>query len=290
MQEGLILKSIGGFYYVKSGAKIYECKPRGIFRKEGISPVVGDKVEISIINEERREGVIEKIFERKTFLNRPLVANMNQVILVFAVKSPEPDLLLMDKILIKAEALNIKPIICINKIDLGKELTKQFECYLQAGYLTIFTSAAYNIGIEKIKDILKGKMTILAGPSGVGKSTIINKLFPEKKVEIGDLSEKIKRGKHTTRHVELYEIEGEGYIADTPGFSLLELDNISSKELKSFYPEFKDFYINCKYTGCNHISEPMCAVKDAVERKIIDIGRYSRYKEIFNYLVENEEY
>ncbi len=292
MHEGLILKGIGGFYYVKSNSEIFECKPRGIFRKEKVVPIVGDRVNFSIVNEALKEGVIEKIFPRKSLLIRPPVANVDQVILTFAVKSPDPDLLLLDKMIIKSISLDIRPIICINKIDLDTEqsLINMFRYYSKAGLVVIYVSASEGFGIENLMSLIGGKLSILAGPSGVGKSTIVKKLYPDERVLIGSLSDKIERGKHTTRHVELFEVEEGGFLADTPGFSSFSIDEIASISLGDYYPEFRDYYKNCRFAGCSHISEPSCAVKSAVENQCIDSGRYERYKKLYKQLKEKERY
>lgn len=288
MLEGLILKGIGGFYYVKTDLGVIECKPRGIFRKKEMTPVAGDKVKISINNGEGLNGVIDEILLRRNYLIRPSVANINQAILVFAVKSPEPDLLLLDKLLIKMMSLKINPLICVNKIDTDQtKAVEIFSPYENAGFNVIFVSARENIGIDKIKEKLKSKISILAGPSGVGKSTIINKLHAKDLMETGVLSEKIERGKHTTRHVELFEVENSGYIADTPGFTSFNIDEIESIELQNYYPEFQKNL--CKFGGCSHVSEPECYIKKQLEDGIIDLNRYQRYKLIFELLKKNEK-
>ena len=290
MQEGLIIRGMGGFYYVKSGEIIYECKPRGIFRKAQIQPVPGDRVKFSIIEQENKVGVIEEICERKNLLIRPQIANVDQVILIFAARHPDPDFLLLDKLLIKMSSINLKPIICINKVDLDEDgnYAEQFNAYLKIGLTTIFMSASKDMGVKELKENLKGNLTILAGPSGVGKSTLVNKLHPNENVEVGELSKKLERGKHTTRLVELFEaIEG-GYIADTPGFSAFDIDEIKSNQLQMYYPEFYELRNYCRFNGCSHLSEPSCAVKDAVISGEIYNGRYERYKDIFAYLKLNE--
>lgn len=292
MQDGLILKGIGGFYYVKSGSTIYECKARGIFRKDEMSPVPGDRVRIDVLEENSKTGIIEEIYYRKNLLIRPPVANVDQVILVFAVKSPGPDFLLLDKLLIRAVSLDIKPVICVNKIDLDDNgsTAAAFEGYIKAGYEVIHVSAQLRIGIENLRGLLKGNITILAGPSGVGKSTLINRIYSEGKAETGDISQKIERGKHTTRQVEMYEVEGGGYIADTPGFSSFSIDDIDYESLKEYYPEFRDHNGRCRFTGCSHISEPSCSVKEAIEEGRISVDRYERYKQLYGFLKQIRKY
>ena len=290
MLDGLIIKGIGGFYYVKSGKDLFECKPRGVFRKERIQPAAGDVVEISILDELKKIGVIEKIHKRKNCLIRPQVANVDQVILIFAAKHPEPDMLLLDKLLIRILSLNIIPVICVNKIDLASDdkSLEQFETYRNEGFTLIEISASNDIGVENLKKTLSSGLSILAGPSGVGKSTLVSKLHPVGEIEIGSLSDKIERGKHTTRHVELFKISDEGYLADTPGFSSFNIDEIASQDLKNFYPKFVELKSECRFLGCNHMSEPDCAIKEAVESGEIDGGRYERYRQIFEYLKTNE--
>lgn len=287
MHEGLIVKGIGGFYYVKAGSKVYECKPRGIFRKNEILPTVGDRAEINITDESKQTGIIEKILPRKNSLIRPPVSNIDQIIIVIAVKSPGPDFMLVDKLIIKAEEIGTKPVICINKMDLCPDGFEQIKCYERAGYETLYISAVKGIRIDKLKEKMKGKISILAGPSGVGKSTIINALDINVSAKTGDVSDKIERGKHTTRHVELFGINGGGYIADTPGFSALGIGIISDK-LQNFYPEFQEYINDCRFTGCTHISEPDCGVKKALNDTKIDAGRYERYIELYKTIKESE--
>lgn len=290
MQEGLIVKGIGGFYYLKAGLEVYECKPRGIFRKNDILPLVGDRAEFTVNDETENTGVIEKILPRKNSLIRPPVSNIDQIIIVIAVKAPEPDFMLVDKLVIKAEEIGTKPVICVNKIDLCPGEFEQIKCYEKAGYETLYVSAVKGIGIDKLKEKMQDKISILAGPSGVGKSTIINALNINVSAKTGDVSGKIERGKHTTRHVELFGIKGGGYIADTPGFSALGIENIISNRLQSFYPEFKEYINDCRFSGCTHINEPDCGVKNALNDTKIDAGRYERYIELYKSIKESEKY
>lgn len=290
MPEGIITKGIGGFYYVKSRNEIYECKARGIFRKDDFAPLPGDLVSISVTDESKKTGNIEEIHTRDSRLVRPAVANVNQVAVVIAVKSPSPDFILLDKLLITASIKNIGVIICINKIDLDEEYIKIAEAYSKAGYNVITLSSKKDIGFDCLKECLKGKTTVFAGQSGVGKSTILNRILNSWVMQTGEISERIERGKHTTRHAELLELENGGYIVDTPGFSSFELSDIRYDQLELHYPEFAGYINKCRFTGCSHISEPGCSVKDALERGLIDGERYRRYVSFYSLLKQNKEY
>ena len=278
--RGKIIKGIGGFYYVKtSGGEVFECKARGIFRKENIKPYIGDEVEISIENE---KGNIEKILPRKTMLLRPAVANIDKVVIVIAAKEPEPDTLLCDKLILSAEIAGIEPIICINKSDL-KEDKKLLKTYEQAGYRAILVSAKNENDKDKILPLIIGKTTAFAGLSGVGKSTLLG-MLTGKKQETGEVSQKIKRGKHTTRCVELLELKDGGYVLDTPGFSSFEISGIKADELKNYFPEMLNLNDKCRFKGCSHTKEPDCAVKEAVFEGRISESRYESYKMFYDTL------
>lgn len=283
---GTIIKGIGGFYYVKAeDCEIYECKARGVFRNRNIKPAIGDKVDISV---ENGKGNIIKIWERRTFLVRPPVSNIDNIMIVAAAKNPNPDTGLMDKMLVTAESKGISPIICINKTDLddGRALA---EVYKNTGYPIVFTSVCENKGTEELKKLLSGKITAFAGLSGVGKSSILNALVSSD-AETGDISEKIKRGRHTTRHVELFEIEGGGFIFDTPGFSSYELENIKAQDLYMYFPEMRKLSGNCRFKGCAHIKEPDCAVKEALFCGEISNERYESYKNIYEVLKQRKDW
>lgn len=292
MPSGIILKGIGGFYYVKTNEGIFECKARGIFRKEGLSPLPGDTVAISVVDEKEKTGWIEEIAIRKSQLVRPAVANVSQIIVVIAASSPEPDLQLLDKLLITGEKLNLGIKLCINKIDLDKnsEYRKIELAYQKAGYQVLLTSSKTETGFEDLKHVLPGNITVFAGQSGVGKSTIINSIMNTWIMPTGELSMKLERGKHTTRHAELIELTFGGFIADTPGFSSFELNEIEPNELELYYPEFRERYGKCRFTGCSHISEPGCCIKEAVEEGLIDRGRYNRYILLYDSLKQNRTY
>ncbi len=292
MVSGLIIKGIGGFYYVNAGNVLYECKARGLFRKEGITPLPGDRVRIIVIDEKKKTGSIDEILPRDTQLVRPAVANVNQMAAVVAAKSPEPDLLLLDKLLVTAEVKGIDAIVCINKIDLDPEekYLKISRAYETAGYRTVLLSSKENIGFDGLKPLLEGRITVFAGQSGVGKSTILNKIMNAWVLQTGDISEKIERGRHTTRHAELLELDTGGYVVDTPGFSSFELEDIEHDKLDMFYPEFVPHLGKCRFSGCSHITEPGCEVKKALEEGALDRGRYERYILFYNALRENKPY
>lgn len=292
MPSGIIIKGIGGFYYVKVQDSIYECKAKGIFRKDAVSPLPGDNVSISVIDEEKKKGNIDKIQPRVSQLVRPAVANVNQVAVVLAAKSPQPDFMLADKLLITARRSGIDAFICINKIDLDeiKNFRKTAEAYAKANYRCVLLSSKLDIGFEDLKDMLKGRITVFAGQSGVGKSTILNRIMNTWVMHTGEISEKIERGKHTTRHAELVELDTGGYVVDTPGFSSLELGDLQYDELESCYPEFDFHKGKCRFTRCSHISEPDCSVKEALSQGAVDAGRYERYIELYTGLKQKKIY
>ncbi|MCY6959476.1 ribosome small subunit-dependent GTPase A [Clostridium brassicae] len=273
--EGIIVKGIGGFYYVKINNEIFECKARGKFRKDGLSPIVGDRVKITL---DKGKGAIEKIYERKNELVRPLVSNITQAFVVFAMKNPDINLDLLNKFLLQCEIKDIKAVVCFNKIDLidSYEEHEAVKMIKKAGYEYIFLNAKNSIGLEEVRGKLKGNITVFCGPSGVGKSTILNNIVGKDVMQTGEISEKLKRGKHTTRHSELVEV-CEGFVVDTPGFSSINLTIESKEDLKDYFPEFWDYEHQCKFNGCLHYKEPGCIVKRAVEEEKIDENRYKFY-------------
>lgn len=277
--KGLIVKGIGGFYYVKVQDKIYECKARGKFRHNELSPMVGDRVSIDL---DKGKGFITEISDRSSQLIRPSISNVTQAIIVFAVKNPDFNTDLLNRFLLLCNANNLKVIICFNKLDLADEdeIKKAASAAEGTSYDVLYINAKLGDGIEEIRKYLKGNITVFCGPSGVGKSTILNKIIGSEKMETGEISNKIKRGKNTTRHCELIEIEG-GYVADSPGFSSLTVDFIEKDELKHCFPEFQQYEENCRFSGCNHYKEPDCAVKKAVEDGLINRNRYEFYIKTF---------
>ncbi len=290
---GKIVKGIAGFYYVhvvESG--VYECKAKGIFRKDGVKPLVGDDVEMEITHEKDMEGNIIRILPRKNELIRPAVANIDQALVVFAVTKPRPHFNLLDRFLVMMESRHIPAVLCFNKTDIAKdpELAELKEIYCGCGYPLLFTSAKKEQNIQELKGLLRGKTTAVAGPSGVGKSSLINLLQSDVKMETGSISSKIGRGKHTTRHSELIVLEEDSYIMDTPGFSSLYVNELEKEELKHCFPEFAPLEGQCRFNGCDHIHEPGCAVKEAVEAGKIHRMRYEDYTVLYRELQERKRY
>ena len=276
---GRIIKGVGGNYNVatKSDGE-FVCQARGLFRKKGISPIVGDIVEISVIDRDKATGYLQEILPRKSELARPKVANIDQVVLVCATVAPPINLDVVDGFLIVCENQGIDAILCINKIDLDKDklyldIAKSFE---MAKYQVICVSAAEDVGLDALRNVMTGKTSILAGPSGVGKSSILNALYPQYKLEVGGLSEKIQRGKHTTRHTSLLEVSEDTYVVDSPGFTSFSIGHIDKEHLQNYYREFRPYLEECYYIDCIHVSEHDCAVKERVGIDI-DTNRYERY-------------
>ena len=290
---GKIVKGIAGFYFVhvlQSG--VYECKAKGIFRRDGVKPLVGDDVEMEVTHEKDMEGNIIRILPRKNELIRPAVANIDQALVVFAVTKPRPHFNLHDRFLVMMESRHIPAVLCFNKADIAEapEIAELKEIYSGCGYSLLFTSAKEEENIEELRKLLKGKTTAVAGPSGVGKSSLINLLQSEVKMETGSISAKIGRGKHTTRHSELIVIGDDSYIMDTPGFSSLYVKDLEKEELKYCFPEFMSLAGQCRFNGCDHIYEPGCVVKDAVEAGKIHRTRYEDYVMMYGELQERKRY
>lgn len=289
--EGRIIKAIAGFYYVHNGREVYECKARGVFRNKGIKPLVGDIAEIEVLDGENRKGNLVEIKERTSFLVRPAVANPDQVLIVFAGAKPSPNLNLLDKFLTMMEIKNITAAIAISKSDLAEEdRLKEIAAIYSDYYKVIEISVKEEKGLDELKEYLSGKFTVLAGPSGVGKSTLTNYLSPDANMETGEISRKIERGKQTTRHTELFYIGDGGYICDTPGFGSLELFDVDKRELRDYFREFAEYTENCKFNGCIHIGEKECGVKQALAEGKISESRYKNYQLIYEELANKREY
>jgi ribosome biogenesis GTPase len=291
--NGKIIKGIGGFYYVFcENAQLYECKAKGIFRNKNIKPLVGDNVTIEILDQENNLGNIVDILPRFNSLIRPAVANVDQTIIIFAVADPEPNFNLLDRFLVNMEQNDVETIVCFNKTDLNGFAKYEEQCrsYTKSGYKVLFVSAGSGRGMEQLQDLTKNKTTVFAGPSGVGKSTTLNYLFPDAQAKTGALSEKIKRGKHTTRHSELMCIDDDTYIMDTPGFSSLYITGIEAEDLKNYYPDISKYSGKCRFNMCNHISEPDCMVKNEVANGEISSVRYDNYVMLYNELKEKRKW
>lgn len=290
---GRIMKGIGGFYYVEvEGAALYECRAKGIFRNKKMKPNVGDIVDIDVISEEEKTGNLTVIHKRKNQLIRPMVANVDQALVIFAVHEPEPNFQLLNRFLIMMEKQQIPVIICFNKMDLASEEEKEQlrQDYENSGCRVLFSSAREGEGIPEIRELLRGKTTVMAGPSGVGKSSTLNTISPKTQMETGAVSEKIKRGRHTTRHSELIYLGEETFLMDTPGFSSLYLEDIDKEELRFYFPEFADYENQCRFNGCSHIHEPGCAVKQALEEGAISRMRYDDYCYLYEELANAKKW
>lgn len=283
--HGKIIRGIAGFYYVhvpKIG--ILECKAKGAFRNNKIKPLVGDNVDVEILDKEKMLGNISDILDRKNSIIRPSVANVDQAVVIFAASFPKPNLNLLDRFLLMMQTQKVPTAICFNKSDdiNSEELEAYAAHYANTDCKVFCTSTVTGDGVKGFREHIIGKTTVLAGPSGVGKSSLMNVLFPEADMEIGAISEKIKRGKHTTRHSELFSLGDDTYVMDTPGFTSLRLPELEKEEIKDYYPEFDEYIGECRFQGCVHISEPDCAVKKAVEEKKISDIRYENYKKFYD--------
>jgi ribosome biogenesis GTPase len=290
--RGRIIKGIAGFYYVLTvGSGIWQCRARGIFRKDGRKPLVGDEVEIEITDEGDREASVTEILPRKNELIRPAVANVDQAMILFAVASPDPDALLLDRFLVMMERQNVPVFICFNKVDLddGGLAERWKRIYESCGYDVLLISAREETGADQLRARLLGKVTVMAGPSGVGKSSITNLLQGTDVMETGEISRKLRRGKNTTRHSELIPIDDTTVVCDTPGFTSLYTPDMKKEDLRFYYPEFSEYEGKCRFSGCVHISEPGCAVKAALEAGAIFRERYDSYTKLYRELEEQEK-
>lgn len=291
--QGKIVKGISGFYYVHiAESGIYECKAKGIFRNQNIKPLVGDNVKIAILDEKEKTGNIEAILPRENELVRPAVANIHQALVIFAAAKPEPNFNLLDRFLIMMEYQKVPVTICFNKTDLmtDEKLHAVADIYAGCGYPVVFTSAKEQEGLPALLELLKGKTTAVAGPSGVGKSSLINCLQEGRQMETGAISKKTLRGRHTTRHSEIIPIHGNAYIMDTPGFSTLDIPGLEKEDLQQYYREFAEYEPYCRFQGCSHIGEPDCGVKDALREGKISVLRYENYKLLYQELKEIKKY
>lgn len=290
---GKIIKGIAGLYYVHGeDGRRYECKAKGVFRKEGIKPLVGDDVTFSVLDANKSIGIIEDILPRRSELLRPAVANVDQVFIVFAAAKPAPNFNLLDRFLIRMGLEGLPVFIGFNKCELIEEeqQLRMEEIYRPAGYPMYFFSVKDKIGLDALKDAFHGKTTALAGPSGVGKSSLMNYLCPEAEMETGDISRKIERGRHTTRHTEVFVVADSTYVMDTPGFSSLYVNEIAATELWEYFPEMKREEKHCRFTGCVHMEEPDCGVKEAVKAGRISEQRYESYRQLYAELSARKRY
>ena len=288
--QGIIIGNISNTYKIKTENQVYEAYARGKLKNEEVMPLVGDKVEIQITDEEKNSAIIEQVLPRKNEIKRPKMANIDQIILIVSTKNPKPDLLMLDKQLAYMERLKIEPIIIINKIDLQDTYKQIQDLYTSIGYKTIVTSAKQGMGIGEVMQVLKNKISVFSGNSGVGKSSIINALFGGDKTQEGEISQKNKKGKNTTTDTKLYELEENTYIADTPGFSSFEINEIESTELDKYFREFHPEIVNCEFVGCTHIKEQDCGIKQAIEAGRISKERYERFCKIYEELKDKEKH
>ena len=291
--KGKIIKGISGFYYVYvAGTGIYECKAKGIFRKQKVKPLVGDDVEIAVVDEKEHIGNVEKLLPRRKELIRPAVANIDMALVIFAAAKPDPNFNLLDRFLCMMEYQEVPVTICFNKCDLVTEEERRAlqEIYSPAGYDLLFTSAKSGENIASLKEFLRGKMTAVAGPSGVGKSSIINTLQDFVHMETGGISDKIERGRHTTRHSQIIPISEDTFIMDTPGFSSMDLPGFEKEDLWTCYPEFQEYEPDCRFIGCSHIGEPDCGVKNALASGKISQVRYDNYVQLYEEMKSMRKY
>jgi len=293
VQRGIVISNISNLYNVEllNNNEKYICSARGKLKNNEISPVAGDLVEIEITDKEKKIGVIDKIQDRVNYMKRPKMSNLSQIILVISMKFPKPDLELLDKQLAYAEYMKIKPIIVLNKVDLEDEekINHIEKTYKKIGYTVIKTNAKEGKNTDKIKELLIGNVTAFSGNSGVGKSTLLNSIFEKDITEEGDISKKNQRGKNTTTQVQLYKVDDKSYIADTPGFSTFDINEIESVDLCHYFIEFVPYIEKCEFVGCSHIKEEECGIKEAMENGKIEKERYDRYTKIYEEIKKKEE-
>lgn len=295
--QGRIVKGIAGFYYVycreaEGSSQTYECRAKGVFRRDHRKPLVGDDVELAVLNEEKAQGNIIELLPRHSELIRPAVANVDQALIIFSIVRPKPNFNLLDRFLIMMGQQDVPCIICFNKTDMDEDGRGEAyrQIYENCGYRTLQTSTKNGAGAEELRAALAGKTTAVAGPSGVGKSSIVNSLQSQTVMETGQISAKIERGKHTTRHTELIAVGEDTYILDTPGFSSLDLFDLEKEQLAAYYPEFAPYEKNCRFGGCSHVAEQVCGVRDAVEQGAIDRMRYGNYCLLYEELKSRRKY
>lgn len=289
--NGKIIKGIAGFYYIHTGEQgVFECKAKGAFRNKKMKPLVGDNVEITVLDSEKKIGNVISVEKRKNQLIRPAVANVDQAIVIFSCAKPQPNLNLLDRFLVSMEQYNVETIICFNKCDLvTEEEMERLKSIYESSYQVLFTSVKDSVGIELLKEQLKGKTSVLAGPSGVGKSSTINCIIPEANTETGQISQKIERGKHTTRHSELFRLAKDTYIMDTPGFTSLYVTDMEKEQLRFYFPEFSEYEGKCRFQGCVHVHEPSCKVKEAVETGKLSKERYENYQSFYGEIKDKKK-
>lgn len=291
--RGKIIKGIAGFYYVfAENDRVYECKARGIFRKDHQKPLVGDNVILDVLDDAEGKGNITELLDRKSSLIRPAVANADQALVIFAAEDPKPNLMLMDKFLVMMEQQDLPVTICFNKADLAadEDLKKLKETYEISGYRVILTSMKTGDGSDALDDVLKNKITVVAGPSGVGKSSITNHVQSGIEMETGEISKKLGRGRHTTRHSQIIPVDQNTFIVDTPGFSSLYVENIEKEDLRLYFPEFLKYEGKCRFQGCVHIHEPDCAVKSALQQGYLSDLRYNNYVALYEEIKSKRRY
>jgi len=291
--QGKIIKGIAGFYYVHDGhSRIYECKAKGIFRNQNKKPLVGDNVVFDVLDEVSGTGNIRELLPRTNELIRPASANVDQALVIFASKEPDPNYHLLDRFLVMMEEREVPCVICFSKADLTDETERQelLNHYAGTGYQVLSISSKEGQGLDQVREILRGKTTVLAGPSGVGKSTLLNELVPDAHMETGSVSEKIKRGRHTTRHAEIFLVEDNTFVMDTPGFSSVYPASVEAEDLRHFFPEFAEHEGHCRFLGCVHVNEPGCSVKAAAAEGRIHRDRYENYVVLYKELKEQRRY